>query len=53
MSLLHQRIQAQDFYSPVSHDLSGNRGKHKREAAVCNMESTKDDSPMKTRFFEV
>ena len=25
VSLLKQSIQAQDFYSPVSHDLSGNR----------------------------
>ncbi len=28
-------------------------GKHKREAAVCSMESTKDDSPLKARFFAV
>ena len=28
-------------------------GKHKREESVCNMESTKDDSPLKTRFFVV
>ena len=28
-------------------------GKHKREAAVCSMESTKDDSPLKSRFFAV
>ena len=28
-------------------------GKHKREEAVCSMESTKDDSPMKARFFAV
>ena len=28
-------------------------GKHKREVSVCSMESTKDDSPLKTRFFEV
>jgi hypothetical protein len=28
-------------------------GKHKREAAICSMESTKDDSPLKARFFEV
>ncbi len=26
-------------------------GKHKRESAVCSMESTKDDSPLKARFF--
>ena len=26
-------------------------GKHKREAAVCSMKSTKDDSPLKARFF--
>ncbi len=26
-------------------------GKHKRESSVCSMESTKDDSPLKTRFF--
>ncbi len=28
-------------------------GKHKREAVVCIMESTKDDSPLKARFFAV
>ena len=28
-------------------------GKHKRETAVCNMEITKDDSPLKSRFFTV
>ena len=28
-------------------------GKHKRESAVCCMESTKDDSPLKARFFAV
>jgi len=28
-------------------------GKHKREAAVCSMESTTDDSPLKARFFAV
>ncbi len=28
-------------------------GKHKREATVCSMESTKDDSPLKARFFAV
>ena len=28
-------------------------GKHKCEAAGCSMESTKDDSPLKTRFFAV
>jgi hypothetical protein len=28
-------------------------GKHKREAAVCSMESKKDDSPMKARFLTV
>jgi hypothetical protein len=28
-------------------------GKHKREAAICSMESTKDDSPLKARFFAV
>ena len=28
-------------------------GKHKREEAVCSMESTKDDSPLKARFFAV
>jgi hypothetical protein len=28
-------------------------GKHKREAAVCSMESTKNDSPLKARFFAV
>ena len=28
-------------------------GKHKRESAVCCMESTKDDSPLKARFFVV
>jgi hypothetical protein len=28
-------------------------GKHKRESAVCSMESTKDDSPLKARFFAV
>ena len=28
-------------------------GKHKRDAAVCSMESTKDDSPIKARFFAV
>ena len=28
-------------------------GKHKRETAVCSMESTKDDSPMKSRFIVV
>ena len=28
-------------------------GKHKREVAVCSMESTKDDSPLKARFFAV
>jgi hypothetical protein len=28
-------------------------GKHKRETAVCIMESTKDDSSLKTRFFAV
>jgi hypothetical protein len=26
-------------------------GKHKREGAVCIMEITKDDSPLKSRFF--
>ena len=26
-------------------------GKHKHETAVCSMETTKDDSPMKARFF--
>jgi hypothetical protein len=26
-------------------------GKHKSEATVCSMESTKDDSPLKARFF--
>jgi hypothetical protein len=26
-------------------------GKHKREAAVCSMECTKDDNPLKVRFF--
>jgi hypothetical protein len=28
-------------------------GKNKREAAVCSMENTKDDSPLKARFFAV
>ena len=28
-------------------------GKHKRESAVCSMESKKDDSPLKVRFLEV
>ena len=28
-------------------------GKHKREAAVCSMESTTDDSPLKARVFAV
>jgi hypothetical protein len=28
-------------------------GKHKCETAVCSMESTKDDSPLKARFFTV
>jgi hypothetical protein len=28
-------------------------GKDKRESAVCSMESTKDDSPLKVRFFAV
>ena len=28
-------------------------GEHNREAAVCNMETTKDDSPLETRFFSV
>ena len=28
-------------------------GKHNREVAVCSMESTKDDSPLKARFFVV
>ena len=28
-------------------------GKHKREAAVCSMESKKDDSPLKARFLAV
>jgi hypothetical protein len=28
-------------------------GKHKREEAICSMESTKDDSPLKARFFVV
>ncbi len=28
-------------------------GKHKRETAVCSMESKKDDSPLKARFLEV
>jgi hypothetical protein len=28
-------------------------GKHKRVTVVCNMEITKDDSPLKARFFVV
>ncbi len=28
-------------------------GKHKCETAVCSMENTKDDSPLKARFFAV
>ena len=28
-------------------------GKHKRESAVCSMESKKDDSPLKARFLSV
>ncbi len=28
-------------------------GKHKGETSVCRMDSTKDDSPLKSRFFEL
>ena len=50
--LLLQSIQAQDFYSHMTSQVTGS-GKHKREEAICSMESTKDDSTLKARFFAV
>ncbi len=51
MCLLLQSLEVQDFYSPVPHDLwIIGSGKHKREVAVCSMESKKDNSLLKARF---
>jgi hypothetical protein len=44
------RFSSLTFQCHMTSETTGS-GKHKREAAVCSMESTKDDSPLKARFF--